>query len=210
MNDASPAPFDLNSASPEALTAQFPDLGLFSAEDIVEWREKNGPLREKKTLTDLGIREELAARIAEYIVPVAPSVPATDAGSMNPGDGTRETMIVAAHEIEQSSSTRPADEPARSAPSTPAVEPVAADSSEPTTTSLATPAEHDSTDSTDSSRAGAAPRMPVLPPAAVETAVAKEEEPVVVTKKEEPAVVAKEEEPAVVAKEEPAAVAAAD
>ena len=57
-------PFDLNLASVEALVERFPDLGLFSAEDVVAWREKNGPITTVRQLVDeLGLPEDVAVAL---------------------------------------------------------------------------------------------------------------------------------------------------
>ncbi len=67
--------FDVNTASIAELTKKFPELGKLRAEDIVAWREDNGPLADGKILTaELGFPSSLAKQIAEYIhVPGAPA-----------------------------------------------------------------------------------------------------------------------------------------
>ena len=76
--------FDLNSASVEALVERFPELGLFSAEDIVTWREKNGPITTIAPLVDeLGLSEDVAVALLR----VAP----TD--TMAPASGEFQTSL---------------------------------------------------------------------------------------------------------------------
>ncbi|MDB4943023.1 MAG: hypothetical protein JWP97_2557 [Labilithrix sp.] len=57
--------FDPSAVSAESLAEQFPDLGLFLAEDVVEWRRKNGAFPDQATLTgELGVPADLAARLS--------------------------------------------------------------------------------------------------------------------------------------------------
>lgn len=60
--------FDLNTASVAELMKQFPELGKFRAEDIVAWREENGPFASAEPLTaELGFPKSLAVQIGASI-----------------------------------------------------------------------------------------------------------------------------------------------
>src|SRR5688500_14928821 len=57
--------FDPNATSVDSLIELFPDLGLFSAEDIVAWRDKNGRFPDESTLvSEVGLDPALAALVA--------------------------------------------------------------------------------------------------------------------------------------------------
>ncbi|MFO0737775.1 MAG: helix-hairpin-helix domain-containing protein [Labilithrix sp.] len=71
--------FDLNTASVEALCAQYPNLGLFLAQDIVAWREQNGPFTDAASLVDivgdLVVATELARAIHRAEAPAEDAPP---------------------------------------------------------------------------------------------------------------------------------------
>jgi hypothetical protein len=112
------APLDLNTASVAALTDEFPDLGLFGAEDIVSWRAKHGPFRDVTQLTDeLGIEVALAKRLSEHIrvaVPVVSSGDETGPASeiVNENEPTRATApeVPEATEVRESNVAHEAPE----------------------------------------------------------------------------------------------------
>ncbi len=64
---------DLATATVEELSEQFPELGLFCAEDVVDWRTKNGRFPDESTLVDtLGLGPSVAAQLMAYMASHAP------------------------------------------------------------------------------------------------------------------------------------------
>ncbi len=111
--------FDPSLVSAEGLAELFPDLGLFPAEDIVDWRGKHdGAFPDAETLAaSLGIDGPLAARITEAagrhgIVEVTEQIASVDDIESDGDHETAETSVATA----VSEATLPAASPAPSAP----------------------------------------------------------------------------------------------
>ncbi|NOU30352.1 MAG: hypothetical protein HOO96_20820, partial [Polyangiaceae bacterium] len=76
--------FDPNTATADTLIDEFPDIGLLSAEDVIDWRARTGAFPDEGVLvSDLGLTPDLAGRISraakEGAAPAAAAAPAKGA-----------------------------------------------------------------------------------------------------------------------------------
>lgn len=92
---------DPMTASAEVLQTIFPDLGLFSAEDIVAWREQHGAFPNEATLVGtIGLDRELAMKILELASGEGSAATAVDAAPQDEAVEDDESVAQAARVLD--------------------------------------------------------------------------------------------------------------